>query len=181
MTQKNLLLFVAVCASFLTSCCPHTGPSNCSAEQAVMEQHKGNGHGNGAPQSQFIPVDSANKMLASYLNSVNAQKSDSALHCIIVDADQLRAYLNDSCNGHVTHVKLMFAHTLDYINSGHGNQYAGYKSGALTLIVAGYDNTNNYVMASGNSLLDYGQGCPSYCPASGSAANDIIVYNSGKK
>ena len=33
----------------------------------------------------------------------------------------------------------MLAHTLPYINSGHYGQNAGYRSGELTIVIAGYN------------------------------------------
>jgi len=179
MKKTQQLLVLLACAFFIASCCPPHA-TNCSADEKIMQSHKGNGHRNG-DGSQFIPVDSANKMIGSYLQSVNAFATDSALDCIIIDADMLRAYLDDSCNGKISSVKLMFAHTLEYINNGNGGVYCGYQPNALTLIIAGYDIQGNYIMANGNSLLDNGVPCPSLCPKSGSASNNMVVTNQKKK
>ncbi len=124
---------------------------------------------------QFIPKDSANKMINSYLYSINSGANDSDLRSIIINADSIRAYL--SANPSIKNVKLMFAHTLDYINAGYAGKYAGYQSGALTIIMAGYDATGNYVyMSSGSSsmVIDHGLPCPSSCPSAGSSSYDIL-------
>ncbi len=177
--MKNTLRLLFIAGTLFTaSCCQH-GPANCSANENVMERNKGNGH-KGGETSQFIPVDSANKMINSYLMSINGYASDTALDCIIVDADMLRAYLDDSCNGKIAKVKLMLAHTLDYINNGNAGVYCGYQPGALTLLIAGYDAQGNYIVASGNTLLDHGMPCPAYCPRSGNASNNMIVTTPSK-
>lgn len=121
-----------------------------------------------------IPKDTANKMISSYITSLNGNTDNINLYSLIIDADQLRLYLS---NTNIKHVKLMFAHTLDYINSGHGGQNCGYKSGALTLIIAGYDADNNYVYYDGNMLMDRLNPCPTACPSSGTASNNTFPVN----
>ncbi len=183
MKKLQRLLIVIAGFSFITSCCHPAPPTNCSAQADYQKRNMGTGHrpGNGAASSAFIPMDSANKMIGSYLASVNAPATDTALDCVIVDADMLRSYLNDTCNGKIKNVKLMLAHTLNYINTGHGGQYAGYQPNALTIIVSGYDATGNYVLAAGNTVLDQGQPCPSYCPPAGAANNNMIISSPRKQ
>lgn len=124
----------------------------------------------------FIRVDTANKMIASYLNSINYTQNDTDLRSLIIDADTLRTYL---ANSSIKKVKIMFAHTLAYINSGHGNQPAGYKNTALTTVIAGYDASGNYVFyrypeSSVDMVLDHSMPCPTNCPTSGTAASDLL-------
>lgn len=117
----------------------------------------------------FIPVDSANKMLRSYLTSVNADiDSNKQLQALIMDADALREYLS---NPSIKKVKVMFAHTLDYINAGHGGENCGYTPGQLTIIFAGYDSENNYIFAPGNLVPNRAKPCPTNCSVTGTAAN----------
>jgi hypothetical protein len=123
--------------------------------------------------SHRIPVDSANKMIGSYLNSIEGT-GDNTLHSLIFNAEELRAYLNDPLRSDVTNIKLSFAHTLNYINSGNGNQDAGYTAGAFTIVISGYDEEGNYILMNDNCVLDFGVACPSNCPPSGSANNDLI-------
>ncbi len=124
--------------------------------------------------SAFIKIDSANKMLNSYLNSINYESNDTDLRSLSVDADQLRTYL---ANTSITSVKLMLGHTLQYINHGGQNTPCGYKSNALTIIIACYDVDGNYIYntpVQNPSVLDYCAPCPTNCPTSGSAASDTL-------
>jgi hypothetical protein len=117
--------------------------------------------------SKFIPLDSANKMIGSYLNSINASTNDSDVRSFTVNADSLRAYLSDNS---VKNIKIVFAHTLKYINSGYGNQNAGYQSGAMTMIIAAYDGSGNYVYH-GGQVLDHIAPCPYTCPSGTAGGN----------
>jgi hypothetical protein len=125
--------------------------------------------------SNFISKDSANKMIQSYLSSINAPNNDSDLRSIIIDAKQLRKYIDSMPNsGSITNVKLTFAHTLKYINSGHSTRYAGYTSGKLTLLISAYNSaTGAYVYYNTNEVIDFGIPCPSNCPA-GNAGNPLL-------
>jgi len=108
-------------------------------------------------------------MLTSYQASID----DSDLHSLIFDADELRSYLSTN-NNSIKKVKVMFAHTLPYINSGHEGQYAGYKAGELTVIIAGYDLDNNYVYWNTNNVMDNALPCPTMCPVNGTASNNVF-------
>jgi hypothetical protein len=127
------------------------------------------------PPATFIPLDSANKMIKSYLVSVGAGAADTNLYSMSFNADSLRRMLNDESEGQIARVKIMFAHTLDYVNSGHQNQYCGYKIGALTLVIAGYDASGNYKYYPANRVMDVAMPCPALCPESGTAAKDTLV------
>jgi len=126
------------------------------------------------PNSGFIPIDSANKMIASYLNSINYQNNDTDLHAIIFNADTLRRVLNDSSNGKIASVKLLFAHTLDYINSGGQNHRIGYKGGAFTIVIAGYKANGDYVYYPSGKVADNAYPCPTSCPVSGNASGNLL-------
>lgn len=120
-----------------------------------------------------IPRDSANKMVLSYLNSINYTQNDSSLRSLIVDANVLRAYLNSPSGLAVSKLKISFAHTLDYINNGGLNQNCGYTSGKLTVVLAGFNSSGNYVYLHGN-VMDRGAPCPSNCPTAGTAVSDTF-------
>jgi hypothetical protein len=124
------------------------------------------------PFSQYITMETANQMINSYLASVNYPANDSDLQSLIFNADSLRAYLNSNPN--IKQVKFMFAHTMDYINAGNYGVNCGYQTGELTMIVAGFDGSNNYVYAPGNMVLEHAQPCPSFCPSSGNASYAIL-------
>ncbi len=126
-----------------------------------------------APQ-QFIEMDSANKMIGSYLNSIGYQQNDTDLRSLIFDADSLRQYL---ANPSVRKLKFMFAHDLDYINNGGDGKPAGYQSGKLTAVIAGFDIKGNYVFVlQGNNrmVLNHALPCPTNCPTSGTASSDHL-------
>jgi hypothetical protein len=129
--------------------------------------------GAGDTPDGYISKDSANKMIGSYLTSIEADSTDEDpdINSLIVDADLLRDYLS---NKDVKNVKIMLAHTLDYINSGHGGQNAGYKADALTIVLAGYDAQGNYVFQSDHMVPDHATPCPRNCPSGGSAANALL-------
>jgi len=120
--------------------------------------------------SRFIPIDSANKMIMSYIKST--ESDDDALRSLILNADSLRYMLSDS---RITNVKLMFAHTLDYVNNGGKDQNCGYKSGKLTLVIAGYDQNGDYVYNPTSSVLNQCMPCPAFCPTIGTSTSDSLV------
>jgi hypothetical protein len=122
-----------------------------------------------AGSSRFISTELANTMISSYLYSINSTQNDSDVRSFTVNADSLRAFLQ---NISVKNVKLIFAHTKNYIDSGYTGKYAGYQSGALTIIIAAYDTAGNYIYYAGN-VLDHLAPCPFSCP-SGTAGNDLL-------
>ena len=123
----------------------------------------------------FVDKQTANTMIGSYLTSIGAPTNTTNLRSLIIDADALRGYLTDSEEGKsITRVKLMFAHTEQYINSGHGGENCGYQSGALTIIIAGFDNNGNYILNGGGGVMNHANPCPHYCPSVGTAASDLL-------
>lgn len=122
----------------------------------------------------FVSTDTANKMIGSYLASIGdtaGQVNPNNLQSLILDADALREYLSDNS---IKKVKIMFAHTLSYINSGHKGQPAGYQPGAFSIVVGGYDADGNYVVAPGYMIPDHAKPCPENCPTAGSAALPLL-------
>ena len=134
----------------------------------------------GDPGSQFITADVANQMINSYVTSIsndpNYNSSAPDLHSFSLSADSLRMYLN-SVN--LRSMKLIFAHTMEYINAGNAGKWAGMQSGALTIILAGYDAQGNYVyyapggVNNGQFVLDHCTPCPTNC-AQGVAGGDLL-------
>jgi hypothetical protein len=108
-------------------------------------------------------------MIGSYLSSINSSANDTDVRSFSVDADSLRALLDQTG---IKRVKIMFGHTMGYINSGNYGHYAGFQSGALTLIIAGYNAAGNYVYYNGMAL-DHCMPCPYNCP-SGAAGNSLL-------
>lgn len=124
----------------------------------------------------FIPADSANKMLGSYLNSINSGSNDSDIRSWSIDVDQLRLLIDSAGQSNsVKHLKIMLSHSLDYINSGHASIPCGYNKNALTIIIAGYDIEGNYIFSTNNSVLNRAKPCPSNCPP-GNAGSNLLNY-----
>lgn len=164
------LIVMASLALFIGACQNRTTQSGDEAKETISPNGLDTEN---ASTSYLIPVDSANKMIGSYLSSITSASNEDTpeLQSLIMDANALRNYLSDTS---IKNVKVMFAHTLDYINSGHQGQQAGYKSGALTFVFAGYNAQGNYVFAPNNMVLDHAVPCPNHCVISGSASNSFL-------
>lgn len=165
--KKSILLLT--CAAVLWSCGKKTNTqSNNPSEDTTVVS-------NTAPLSVsyagFIPIDSANKMIGSYLSSIEAESSYDPLYSLLLDADELRVFLSDN---DIHGVKVMLAHTLDYINNGNEGLPAGYKSGALTIVFAGYDVDGDYVYAPGDLVPNEANPCPPLCKANGTAVSNLL-------
>ncbi|HTN45200.1 MAG TPA: hypothetical protein VL098_02550 [Flavipsychrobacter sp.] len=121
----------------------------------------------------YIHRDTANKMIGSYLASISSDTNHSNpnLNSFILNADLLRHYLNDTA---IKEIKVMLAHRLDFINAGHQGENAGYRSNALTIVIAGYDSLGNYVFYSGNMIPNHATPCPRNCPDEGAASNSLL-------
>jgi len=165
MRRVALLLFIA-----LAACTPRNSSDN-------GNDHHGPWH-SGLTTSQPIPIDSANKMITSYLTSINSAGTDTNLQSLIINADTLRAYLQDTS---IKNIKLMFAHTLAYTNSVNKNVYCGYSTKALTLIIVGYDINNNYVYNQQGMVYDNCTACPTHCPESGTAQINVLPLVKGHR
>ena len=139
-------IFILCSAVFLCSC-------RVSSKGPVVEH------------AALVPVDSATKMVDSYLNSINFEQNDSDIRSISFSAKELRYYLDslpESANIQTVNIKL--AHNLNYINNGGKNQPGGYNRSALTMIIVGVDLSGNYIFADGNKVIDRGTPCPTNCP-----------------
>ncbi len=117
--------------------------------------------------SPFLLPDTANVMIQSYLNSIENEPTQ--LKSLIVDANALRYYLQ---NTDIKSVKLMFAHKKSYIQQATTLDDMDYR--ALTIVIAGFDEDNNYIYSPQGAVMDFCQPCPANCPANGTAANDIL-------
>jgi hypothetical protein len=170
MKRTTVLVSIALC---IFASCRKDNASNV-LNTSAMNSQKNTGHppssmmrlSASGPFSQFIPIDSANRMLGSYLTSINYPYNDSDLQSLIFNADTLRHYLQDS---RIVNIKIMLAHTLAYINKGNYGVPSQYQSGELTVIVVGYDNNNNYIYNPQNMVLEHAMPCPDWCPSIGTA------------
>ena len=110
----------------------------------------------------FIPLQTANAYIRKFIDDYFAT-GRAPVKSMIVDAGLLRDYLNDNMN--ITHVKFALgARTVD-------------DKEVLTLVIAGYDDNGNYVLAPGNEVMDNVTPCPPSCPLTGNSANDYIITN----
>ncbi len=113
--------------------------------------------------SQPISLDTANKMIASYVSSVGYPYRDTAVRSLAFNADTMRAYLADS---RITSLEFVLAHQLSYLNGG-TNRFGkniGMKPGAITIIAVGYDNNGNVIRNSSNGVYEHAMPCPTNCP-----------------
>jgi hypothetical protein len=170
----KLLSLALFCSVILTACGNNGRTSDAGGKTDTSAKRTNAFFGGGYTGTEvFIPTDSANKMISSYLQSVGAGSgTDTSLHSLIFDGDSLRAYL--SSNPNIKHVKVMFAHTLEYINAMGAGHNVGYERGALTVVFGGYDVEGNYVFWQQNQIPNHGSPCPSSCPTIGNAANDLF-------
>lgn len=121
----------------------------------------------------YISKDTANKMIQSYLTSLGTDTTGN-LQCLIADAGTLRNYLSDTS---IKKIKVMFAHTLQYIDAGNGGQPAGYTPHEFTVLFAGFNAEGNYVLAPGGMVPDRAEPCPDNCITVGTAASPLIITN----
>lgn len=143
-----------LCASLISSCRHHTGNKKAATSSPMTNF-----------VSQAIPVDTANRMIRSYVNGNISADSTPTLNSVFVDAKLLRKYLDSiPLASQITHIKIMFAHTLSYINNGDSNTNAKYRPNALTLILAGVDAEGNYIVLPGNQVMNRVFPCPPDCP-----------------
>lgn len=188
----NRKLVIALSFVFVILAChkdrSSVGPATNTASHSQTKSHYAAKGNDSTANSAFITMDDANQMINSYLYSIANDSNNTSqtpdIHSFSINADSLRAYL---ANPQITNVKLFFAHTMDYINAGNFGQYAGYQSGAITIILAAYDAKGNYVyylqggVAGGqaatggatNYVLDHCVPCPANCPQ-GVAGGDFL-------
>lgn len=107
-----------------------------------------------------IPVDTANRMILSYLNGINYRINTNETRSFTTDPESLISYLSDS---RIKTVKIFLAHNLDYINSGHEGERPVPNENAITLIIAGLDSAEHYVTDIDRGLYDQLAPCPDQC------------------
>jgi hypothetical protein len=113
--------------------------------------------------SQPIPIDTANRMIGSYLESIDYTINTEAIRSWAFNADTLRSYLSKGNGKSIVMLKFMLAHTLDYINAGNYGVKLPANSHALTIIIVGIDSTGNEVYNTQMMAYDQCQPCPDDC------------------
>lgn len=122
----------------------------------------------------YIPIDSANKMISSYLNSIQYQNNDTDVRSFIVDANALRCYLNSEEGQNVSNLKISLAHKITTTYSIDSNINCGYNGKHLTIVITGFDTLGNNVIRPKGLCFDRAFWKPNY-HISGNASNDLIV------
>jgi hypothetical protein len=125
--------------------------------------------------SKPISIDTANRMITSYLHGINDTVNTEEIRSFVFNASVLRDYLNDTSRGQIENVKFLLAHNLEYIHSGHEGQRPDTNSHALTLIIVGVDASNNYVYTVEGKAMDFCMPCPDACIETGEAASNLLV------
>lgn len=110
--------------------------------------------------NHIIPVDTANRMILSYLNSIDYSNNTKEIRSFITDTESLLDYLDDS---RIKKVKIFLAHNLDYINAGYEGQRPKANQNALTLVIAGLDSADHYVATESAGVFDQLNPCPDQC------------------
>lgn len=123
------------------------------------------------PGTAFIPKDTANLMIDSYITAINPTQNPDEIHSLLCNADTLLSYYR--AHPEIQYFKLSFAHNLTYIHSGQYGVRPAPDDNALTVVISGVDNSGNYVLMDG-SVIDYLTPCPDQC-VKGSAGNDEIL------
>ena len=176
--KRKLFIAVTLLAVVVLACNKEkqtTVPQSTSAVSQSTSQNHHSGARLGDSSCLFISQSDANQMIGSYIYSVNNDPNNTVnnpdLHALIVNADSLRAYLT---NPNIKSVKLIYAHTMSYINAGNYGKNAGYSANAMTMVIAGVDAQGNYVyFGQLQRVLDHCSPCPSNCP-NGTAGNDLL-------
>lgn len=165
---KNLFVFALVSIVLIYGCQKSKDANPVASNGAAtnnLTNAGGGGYGyamkgTGNGYSASIPVDSANRMIQSYLYSINYPATDVNLRSLSFDADSMRAYLK---NTNIKKVKFMLAHQPAYINSGHFGENAGMNPSALTFVIVGTDNSGGYILNNQSEVYEHLAPCPVYC------------------
>lgn len=166
---KRLFVSIACGAALLYGCSKEQSGTNvhpASTSRHGMPSGSGfagynmRGSSNSADYSASIPVDSANRLIESYLTSVEYPSNELSLRSLTFSGDSLRAYLS---NPNVKTIKFMLAHQPEYVNTGHFGVYAGMNPEALTLVIAGLDENGNFVLNNQNEVYEHCAPCPFIC------------------
>lgn len=173
--MNRLFLVAAISAVVLSTGCKNSGGSKGSENEPVATTAPA---GNAAPSgaimgkkyqrvagidygySEALAVDSANKMIQSYLTSVGYPQQDNNLRALVFDAAVLRSYL---ANPAIKSVKFMLAHQPDYIAAGNYGVNAGLNPDVITMVIVGVGNDGAYIKNSEGKVYEHFSPCPKEC------------------
>lgn len=110
--------------------------------------------------SERISMDTANRMIGSYLESINYTTNATDLQSMTFDADTMRHFLQ---NSDVVKLHFVIAHRDTYINAGFFGSYCGAAASGLTFIIFGLDNAGEIIYTSNGMVMEHTRPCPAYC------------------
>ena len=171
--KSKALLVIASFALLATAACNQKKdqtPDSGVTRTAVSTAHTTQTNGRLVPTgySKSISLDTANRMIGSYLESVGFMNGiDSAVRSLAFDADTLRNYLSDT---RITSLELFLAHQQSYLNADASRfgKNIGMRPGAITVICVGFDDDGKVIRNSSNGVFEHAYPCPVSCPASAS-------------
>ena len=173
MKQAILLATAALAITFTTSCNRESSVDPGANTVKTYVPNNGISHSTGrlvgSAYSQPIAIDSANKMISSYLQSVGYPYVDTTVRSLAFDADTLRDYLKDK---DITTVRFYLGHQLSWLNGGTSRfgKNIGMSPGKLTIIMAGLDDEGAIIRNSSNGVYEHAQPCPNNCGPTATAA-----------
>lgn len=164
--KRSLILIAFALAIGIVGCQKESNdqPASAQAGASTSPTHPGRSglaRVSGTNYSHAIKKDTANRMINSYLTSINYTENDSTLRSLSFDADTMRAYLADS---RIVTLQFRLAHQLSYINSNKYGVSCGMKANALTFVIVGLDDNNAVIYNNRNMVYDNSAPCPSNCP-----------------
>lgn len=122
------------------------------------------------PGTAFIPKDTANLMIDSYITSIDPSKNPNEIHSLLCNVDTLLSYYR--AHPEIQYFKLSFAHNLNYIHNGHYGVRPVPNDNALTIVISGVALNGNYVLMDGE-VIDQLAPCPSQCVRGTAQADNI--------
>jgi hypothetical protein len=158
---------IALCVGLTACSSKQSFDPNADTNKASTASNQSKAHSAarlvGSLYSQPIQIDTANRMIASYLESVGYPQVDTAVRSLSFDADSLRAYLS---NPTITTMRFYLGHQLSYLNGGTDRfgKDIGMRPGALTIIAVGINDAGQIVRNSSNGVYEHAMPCPYSCP-----------------
>lgn len=151
-----------ILALFMFSCTKdskHNSVSPAGVPRGTASQFRNLARYSGSDYSRSIPVEFANNLIGSYLNSVGYPQQDTAIRSFAYDADTLRSYLADTS---IKTIRFHMAHSPAYYSTNN-NQFAGLAAQSLTIIIVGYGNEDNMIRNNQGGVYEYAYPCPYTC------------------
>lgn len=175
--KQALLIATAALALSVTACNRHQAsvdPGANSVKTYTTNSGPGVAHIAGGRlvsqgYSKSIAIDSANKMIGSYVSSVGYPYYDTAVRVLMFDADTIKKYLQQ--NNNVSTLAFYIGHQLGWLNASTGNygKNIGLQPGKITVICVGLDDDGAVVRNSSNGVYEHAMPCPSNCPPAASS------------